>query len=388
MNRFVFALVALLILLLCVFGLYRFNQVMKVSQQEKDVLVESYIRLAYIMQDFSLRLCEEINENNNPDINSNCRGIEDIIVNIKSTPILTKSESLKHQKNLQLIVEQIVEISNEEKNKQLQSQMTAFEEQTEKELATLKNRNRKLMTENNRLQSRQSELIAEKQQALNAKYHADDRLRSIAYERDRALSEKLKLEQQVRNNAGAAQRLASVERELINLKTERDKILAELEKSKMNRLANNIEIDNENTTKQEQNSSKETDKNSFDSRYKTEIKNVDVKENLTAVQNEQMKKSEDQADNDEQSELKRKLADDLMLLSPNNRNRNLKNRIKSYFPKTKKEIISVNGKTYRVENYIKKLTFAGPFDILIKEIVTDKNGKVTNLELQEIRLIR
>ena len=79
-----------------------------------------------------------------------------------------------------------------------------------------------------------------------------------------------------------------------------------------------------------------------------------------------------------------------MLFSPERRDRKLHNKVRNYFANPNVKMISVKGNKneYTPNDYLSRLTVLGPYDIAIEDVTFDLQGKITKLEVAEVKLER
>ena len=346
------ALIAVVISLTTVsmFSLWQSNSSLKV---EKQALTASYIRLADILSGVSRKICDEIHEFNDgiavETVVENCKHIDEIVIELKTIDYLTEEKRLEYNKILIEITDYIFKVARELKDEKVALQIDNLKKKMDREMAIVQNKSVKLEHSNQYLKTKLERIKADKERAISEKETIQQQLFQALRERDEARQKAAELA----HNAVRQESLA----------TEDEKIIVAIEEHE---IAEEIIEETEKETAIEDT---ETIKNNASL--------LPIAENKEKVSYDKIA-------------IRKQLENYLMLLSPKRRDKKLHGKLRDYFANPNGEMISIKNSKYKYtpNNYLNRLTLMGPYDIEIKEIEFDLQGKITKLEVIEVRLER
>ncbi|MGB1206064.1 MAG: hypothetical protein ACPG5B_10475 [Chitinophagales bacterium] len=346
------ALVALITLVVStavvsIFSLWESNSTLK---EQKQMLTASYVRLADILSGVSRKICDEIHEFNDgleiETVVENCKHIDEIVIELKTIDYLTEEKRLEYNKNLLEITEYIFKVARELKDEKMAIEISKLKQKLDREMAIVQNKNVKLENSNQYLKAKLEETKSEKAQVLSEKRTTEQQLYQALQQRDEARGKAAEL-----SNSMARQ-----EQELENLKKENAKT-------------------NKNEIEEEDNITENiVEEEKIEKENASLIPIPEEKENLSY----------------DKLAIREQLTNYLMLFSPKRRDRKLRSKVRNYFANPNENMITVKGNksAYSPNNYLSRLTVTGPYDIMVNDIEFDLQGKITKLEVAEVKLER
>jgi Asp-tRNA(Asn)/Glu-tRNA(Gln) amidotransferase A subunit family amidase len=148
-----------------------------VSQEEKEVLITSYLRLADLLKNVSSTICEQLTQQSesadHDTIAYNCAEIDHIIVQLKATTDLTESRRDEYNHLLVSITERILQIAKTTKDQQVADKINTLRREMERELKVVRNKNIKLTNSRSRAQIAAEQARHERDAAIAAQANAE-----------------------------------------------------------------------------------------------------------------------------------------------------------------------------------------------------------------------
>ena len=266
------------------------------------------------------------------------------MIELKTIDYLTEEKRLEYNENLLEITDYIFKVARELKDEKVAIQISNLKQKLDREMAIVQNKNVKLENSNQYLRKELASAKAEKERNLTEKRRVEQQLQQVLNERDKARQEYQELLREMRKIEQAN--------------------AAEIAKKKEEIISENAKIKDEEPAKQ----------------HKVE------KNNASLIAVPETKKEETY----NKVAIREQLTNYLMLFSPERRDRKLHNKVRNYFANPNVKMISVKGNKneYTPNDYLSRLTVLGPYDIAIEDVTFDLQGKITKLEVAEVKLER
>lgn len=338
-----------------------------VSQEEKEVLVASYLRLADLLKGMSDTVCEQLAQYKHekidgPTMAESCKEIDDIIIRLKAVSDLSEAQRDEYNKTLTAITKRIVDISQHTQDQKLAKKMNTLRQSMEKELKIVRDKNIKLTSSKTRAETVTQKALQERNAAINAQKNAEA-----------ALAQYQQTHKDMPLSATEQQRINRLQAEVERSKKEKDaaiaaqKRLEEAQKDLKNQLEQAKMLSAPVPPKDETPTEKKQENIVPKSPETTPV-------SPTAIMTEQ--------------ELKLYIQQRFSEISPTRRNRDEKDKLRQLFADYSAEIIYTDNNSYSIDNYWDKLSLLGPYDIHVLELKTDLQGKITKLKIEETRLVK
>jgi hypothetical protein len=338
-----------------------------ISQEEKEVLVAAYLRLADLLKGVSGTMCEQLAQYNDyadkDTIMKNCEEINDIIIQLKASNELSETKRDEYNRRLNDITQRIINIAKTTQNAQLAQKIREVQQAMEREMKIVRNKNIKLNTIKKQAETAAQQAKRERDAAILAQQNAE---KTLAIYQQQLIEAQSKPHTQP--NIADQQRLQTLQAEVERAQRERDAAIAEqkrLEQSKkeMKKAIEIIEAD-KNEPKAATVANTAPDKNTNISTSKPENPHA-----IISI-----------------PQLKQQIQQNLGNISPERRSREEREQVRLLFANPSAEIIYTDNNTYSIDSYWDKLSLLGPYDIHITDLKTDNEGKITHIKIEETRL--
>ena len=342
------------------------NEVACVSQEEKEVLIASYLRLADLLKGISSTLCEQLAQQNgaadHDTIAYNCAEIDHIIVQLKATTDLTEIKRDEYNLLLTNIIKRILQIAQTTNNQQVADKINTLHQEMERELKVVRNKNIKLSAGKSRAENAAEQARLERNAAIAAQENAE---KSLAEYRTQHSEQTLSATEQLQ--------LQRLQAEVVKAQRERDAAVAAQQRLEAQQ--------NELKKKLEQAATAEAAQAAANN---TQRSNPEIAANMPAAPPVQAVAAPIMSI----PQLKKHLQQKLGSLSPAYRPREDREQLRQLFASPATEIIFTENNSYSIDSYWDKLSLLGPYDIHITDLKTDLQGKVTQLKIEETRLTK
>lgn len=339
-----------------------------VSQEEKEVLVTSYLRLADLLKNVSSTICEQLAQQNksadHDTIAHSCAEIDHIIVQLKATTDLTESKRDEYNLLLTNITGRILQIAQTTNDQQVADKINALRREMERELKVVRNKNIKLTNSRSRAQIAAEQARHERDAAISAQANAEKLLAEYRAQHPPntiSASEQMQLQRlQAEVSKAQRERDAAITAQQ-RLETQQNELKKKLEQANRDKSlpvesGGNMPVSSPNTT----------------DNVPTPPAAISVAAPI-AMSMPQLKKH-----------VQQKLGE----LSPVHRPREDREQLRQLFASPSAEIIFTDNNSYSIDSYWDKLSLLGPYDIHITDIKTDLQGKITQLKIEETRLTK
>ena len=338
-----------------------------VSQEEKEVLITSYLRLADLLKNVSSTICEQLTQQSesadHDTIAYNCAEIDHIIVQLKATTDLTESRRDEYNHLLVSITERILQIAKTTKDQQVADKINTLRREMERELKVVRNKNIKLTNSRSRAQIAAEQARHERDAAVAAQANAEKLLAEYrAQHPPNTLS------------ASEQMQLQRLQTEVSKARRERDEAVTAQQRleTQQSELKKQLE-----QTKKDKTSQVESDNTPISS--PNIIDNTPTSPTATSVAAPITMSM---------PQLKKHVQQKLGNISPIHRPREDREQLRQLFASPSAEIIFTDNNSYSIDSYWDKLSLLGPYDIHITDIKTDLQGKITSMKIEETRLTK
>ena len=339
-----------------------------ISQEEKEVLVAAYLRLADLLKGVSGTMCEQLAQYNDyadkDTIMKNCEEINDIIIQLKASNELSETKRDEYNRSLSDITQRIINIAKTTQNAQLAQKIKDVQQAMEREMKIVRNKNIKLNTIKKQAETAAQQAKRERDAAILAQQNAE---KTLALYRQQLVEAQSK--QAAQPNTADQQRLQSLQAEVERAQRERDAAIAEQKRLEQSKKEMKKAIETMETAKNEPQAatvaSTAPDKNTSIRTSKPEK----TPRPITSI-----------------PQLKQQIQQNLGNISPERRSREEREQVRLLFANPSAEIIYTDNNTYSIDSYWDKLSLLGPYDIHITDLKTDNEGKITHIKIEETRL--